>query len=158
MSTAEAAKRFLGRKGTKNLTAEQHAAIVALRFTQALSFPAISSQIYAGDTQCGIVYRQASRKAQSDGHDASTIAHLLEAVRLHNKKQRPPIKVADSSELSAELRSDIIEFGSYRPMEAVSDILCRENITLTPKTLKNIMLSHRDSKHNYAIVRGVRTN
>jgi hypothetical protein len=75
-----------GRKGFKCFTPEQRGEIVTLRYSQNLTFPEISSRINVGDTQCGIIYRKAYKKAQGDSTDAPTLAQLLEAVRPSYKK------------------------------------------------------------------------
>jgi hypothetical protein len=58
-----------------------------MRFTQGLTFSQISSQIHAGDKQCGIIYSKAFRKAQNDGHHAPSVTQLLKVVRHNYKKQ-----------------------------------------------------------------------
>ena len=142
------------RRGSKNVTAEKRAAVITLRFTQELSFLEISTKTGVETSRCGKIFRGALKKCNTK---QPSLIQLLEAVQASYKRRGPRVKVAEGSSLSKRLRHDIIEYGEWEPINAVSNILKEYNVTLCPRTLNKIMVYHRDKEHNYAIVRGVQT-
>ena len=134
----------------KTITVEERAAIITLRFCCSFSYPEISSRLSINDKTCSKIYKDAERRVGCENPTLTQLLRVAEPI----KQTGRPVKVLRGSALSAEIRADILRFFDLKPIDAVSQTLRKHGMTLSARTINNIMLDHRDERHPYAIVRG----
>ncbi|PVH92277.1 hypothetical protein DM02DRAFT_635494 [Periconia macrospinosa] len=92
------------------------------------------------------------RRASND-----SLESLTRATRRPPSKAGRPVTVRPLTELSANIRSALLENPSYKYVDAASDVLHAAGKTACQNTLVRVAREHRDDAHPYAITRGIRS-
>ena len=141
--------------GSKNIPHAKIVAIIVLRTKYLTPFVEIATDLGISNVTAGQWFSRIKKQA----NNSADLKVLLDAIPqyLEQHKAHGVVKVSDGSELSAQIRAEMIRFADYKFEDATAHILTEAGMSLCPTALSRIAHDHRDEQHNYAITRGVRS-